>query len=68
MDQNDEWPFHQWLDLSVRVLGLSPQIFWSMSLYDWLNIMRMTMERQTSPPLNRDKLMGMMTQFPDYEE
>lgn len=68
MDENNDWPFVQWLDLSVRVLGISPQDFWTMSLYDWLNILRLNVERRTSTPLHRDQLIGMMTSFPDSEE
>ena len=68
MDQNSQWPFVQWLDLSVRSLGLSPQAFWSMSLCDWLSIIRVNMDKQQSVPLHHEQLMSMMTQFPDSEE
>ena len=68
MEQNSPWPFVQWLELSVRSLGLSPQDFWSMSLCDWLSIIRLNMDRQQLVPLHHEQLMSLMTQFPDSEE
>ena len=68
MNKADEWPFVLWLDIAVRILGLSPQEYWSMSLYDWLNILRVNEDRLHSTPLPRDQLMGTTNQFPDNEE
>lgn len=35
MTDKTDWPFEAWLKISVMQLGLSPDVFWDMSLMDW---------------------------------
>jgi len=65
MKPKSKWPFDVWLDLAVRIYGLSPQEFWATSLSDWLRLLSQAPSRKSSMPLNRNNLSGLMTQFPD---
>ena len=65
MSRNNDWPFDVWLDVAVRIYGLSPQDFWAMSLRDWLSLLSQTDARKSARPLNRNSLSGLMTDFPD---
>ena len=60
-----DWPFDVWLDIAVRIFGISPRDFWDMNLNDWLTLLSQAKGRTGLRPMNRHKLSGLMTVFPD---
>jgi len=66
--KKSNWPFQIWLELAVRVYGLSPQQFWQMSLSDWLSLLSQSTQRASMRPLKRGALSDLINQFPDKEE
>ena len=65
MEKSPEWPFSTWLDLAVRVFGLTPKEFWELTLLDWLMLLSQTESRMTARPMNRHKLSDLISSFPD---
>ena len=68
MAKKYNWPFQMWLELAVRVYGLSPQEFWAMSLTDWLSLLSQNSKRASMQPLNTASLSDLINQFPDEKE
>lgn len=68
MNDAPDWPFAAWLDLAVRIFGLSPQSFWTMSLFDWLTLISQRSSADNSQPINRQVFSDMMTHFPDEHD
>lgn len=68
MNEPQEWPFAAWLDVAVRIFGLSPQSFWAMSLFDWLTLISQRTGEAKSQPLSRQGFSIMMAHFPDEED
>ncbi len=62
---DEDWPFAAWLDIAVRIFGLSPQAFWSLSLFDWLTLISQRAGEGAVQPVTRAALSDMMDQFPD---
>ena len=38
MKNETDWPFEAWQKIAVIQLGISPSVFWQMSLTDWFAI------------------------------
>ena len=61
-----KWPFEQWLDIAVRLYGLTPSEFWQMSLYDWLCLMDHSLSRnEKNSPMLRSDFSKLSELFPD---
>lgn len=65
MEKPTEWPFLAWLNLAVRVFGLTPTEFWNLSVLDWLTLLSYAEGRMISQPMNRHKLSDLISNFPD---
>ena len=68
MSNSPDWPFTAWLDVAVRIFGLSPQDFWTMSLLDWLTLLEQRAGCSHVKPISRQSLSQMMVNFPDENE
>jgi len=68
MGKPRDWPFAEWLDVAVRIFGLSPQEFWAVSLSDWLTLLEQRTRGATQRPITRDDFSKMMMNFPDGTE
>lgn len=67
MSDDTAWPFAAWLDVAVRIFGISPQVFWNMSLYDWFTLMSQRTASDTAQPINRQTFSNIMNNFPDKQ-
>jgi len=65
VDDQQGWPFAAWLDVAVRIFGLTPQSFWAMSLFDWLTLISQRAGHENKQPISRKNLSEMITDFPD---
>lgn len=59
--EHELWPFSSWLKLAVCRFGLSPDVFWNMSVHDWFVLNRSTQNRS----LTRTQFDALYRAFPD---
>lgn len=57
-------PHHDWHDAlrAAAHLGISPDVFWRLSLREWLALVH---TGQAHAPLSRTQLSDLMARFPD---
>jgi uncharacterized phage protein (TIGR02216 family) len=55
-----DWP--AWIRFGVGALRLSPDVFWGLTPYEL-----MCLAPPAKPPLDRDALTDLMTQYPDKD-
>lgn len=56
-----QWPLRDWLRLSVKVLGLSPEQFWDMTISDFLTLIAHTPPNSAS----HSDLNALLEHYPD---
>lgn len=66
MNHTTTIPWHDMMWISHQLFGLSPDIFWLMTMPEWKVLMTSALYHHTS--CDDDELTSLMTQFPDHTE